>query len=174
MPLEPTSDDVKSVVLEFIDRSARRGRPVTLTIRRFLKICHNIEAGFSVPKACEAESVSYRNFRFRVSSNPRLQKRLKESEAVRLALRHEQALESIMAAGDRSWMAHAWFLERVWPSLYSLRPISRDSDEGQPTEEEIPAEVLARHRALLLELAREDEARQASNRVPELPGPQAA
>jgi hypothetical protein len=174
MPTEPTSDDVKSVVFEFVDRPARRGRPVTLNLRKFLKVCHNIEAGFSIPKACEAESVSYAHFRFRVSRNERLQARLKKAEAVRLALRHEQALESIMAAGDKSWMAHAWFLERVWPSLYSLRPIARDSDEGAPAEEEIPSEVLAKHRALMLQLAKEDEARQAACQVPVLPGPQAA
>jgi hypothetical protein len=69
MPAESTLDDVKSVVLEFVDRPARRGRPVTLTVRRFLKICHHVEAGASIPKACEAESVSYRNFRFRVSNS---------------------------------------------------------------------------------------------------------
>jgi hypothetical protein len=84
---------------------------------------------------------------------------LKEAEQVRFNLRHEQALESIMAAGERSWMAHAWWLERCLPHLYALRNVNRaDPSEEQP-QEEIPAEVLAKHRALLLELAREDEAK---------------
>jgi hypothetical protein len=165
MPADPAPDGVKNVVLELVDRPVRRGRPVTLTVRRFLKVCHNIEAGFSIPRACEAESISYAHFRFRVARSERLQARLKKSEATRLALRHEQALESVMEAGQRSWMAHAWFLERVWPSLYSLRPISRDSNEDEPAEEEIPSEILAKHRALLLEQAAEDASRQAANRL---------
>jgi hypothetical protein len=41
-----------------------------------------------------------------------------------------------------------------------LRNVVRsDPSDEKPPEEELPAEVLARHRALLLEQAREDEAR---------------
>jgi hypothetical protein len=42
-----------------------------------------------------------------------------------------------------------------------LRNVNRaDPDGDKETEEQIPADVLARHRALLLELAREDETKQ--------------
>jgi len=52
------------------------------------------------------------------------------------------------------------FWKRALPHLYALRNVVRADPEGdQELEEEIPAEVLARHRALLLEQAREDEAR---------------
>jgi hypothetical protein len=43
--------------------------------------------------------------------------RLKEAEAVRFNLRHERALESLIAVGERSWMVHAWWLERCLPRL---------------------------------------------------------
>jgi hypothetical protein len=49
---------------------------------------------------------------------------LKEAEAVRFKLRHEQAFEPIMAAGERSWMAHAWRLETCLPHLYALRTVN--------------------------------------------------
>jgi hypothetical protein len=137
-------------------------RLITLTLRRFVSVCHHIEHGFSIPNACEVEGISYRNFRFRVSQSARLQERLKEAETVRFNFRHEQALASIMAAGERTWMAHAWFLERTLPQLYSQRPFQRASGDDQPAEQEIPAEVLARHRALLLELAKEDEQKQGA------------
>jgi hypothetical protein len=67
-----------------------------------------------------------------------------------------------MAAGERNWLAHAWWLERNLPHLYALHNVVRiDPEQDRELEEEIPAEVLARHRALLLELAREDERKQA-------------
>jgi hypothetical protein len=114
MCVDPESEDVKNVSLELVDNPARRNpwRPTTLTVRKFLKICHLVEKGFAISRACEVECISYSHFRFRVSRNERLQKRLKEAETTRFNLRHEQALESIMAAGERSWMAHAWWLER--------------------------------------------------------------
>jgi hypothetical protein len=85
-------------------------------------------------------------------------------------------LEAIMRAGERgNWVAYAWILERCWPSLFALRNVARaDSEQDQESEPELPAELLQRHRALLLELAREDEARQAANKIPELPAAQEA
>jgi hypothetical protein len=170
MPADPDSHEVKSVSLELVtDEQPRRNpwRPTTLTIRKFLRICHLVEEGFAISRACEVECISYSRFRFRVARSPRLQERLKEAETVRFNLRHEQALESIMAAGERSWMAHAWWLERCLPHLYALRNVARpDPHQENELESEIPTEVLARHRALMLELAREDEGRPKSADLP--------
>jgi hypothetical protein len=30
-----------------------------------------------------------------------------------------------MRAGEKSWMAHAWYLERVLPNLYALKNVNR-------------------------------------------------
>jgi hypothetical protein len=108
---EPSPYEIKSVNLELVDTPARRNpwRPATLTIGKFLTICRQVENGWAVKRACEVEGISYRN--------SRLQERLQEAETVRFNLRHEQALESIMAAGERNWMAHAWWLERNLPQL---------------------------------------------------------
>jgi hypothetical protein len=89
---------------------------------------------------------------------------LKQAETTRFNLRHEQAIESIMEAGTRSWLAHAWWCERNLPNLYALRQVARPDSAGEqkPTAAEIPAEVLARHRKLMLDMAREDEAELAT------------
>jgi hypothetical protein len=137
-------------------------------------ICHLVEEGFAITRACEVECITYARFRQRVQRSERLQARLKKAEETRFNRRHEDALEAITVAGEKSWMAYAWLLERSLPHLYALRTVHRDFGDAQPAEEEIPAEVMAKHRALMLELAREDEARQAANQVPALPGPQAA
>ena len=132
MPGDPESDDVKSINLEIVtDEPVRRNpwRPTVLTIRKFPRICHLVEQGFAISRACEIECITYSRFRFRVARSTRLQERLKEAEATRFNLRHEQALESIMAAGERSWMAHAWWLERNLPHLYALRTVSRDAGD---------------------------------------------
>jgi hypothetical protein len=123
-----SSPETKSVTLELVDKRARRNpwRPTTLTKRKFLQVIHRIEQGASATCACELEAISYRNFRTRVAASVRLAQRLREAEAVRMAARHEIALASIMEAGHQSWMAHAWFLERVWPEKYSLKTVERE------------------------------------------------
>jgi hypothetical protein len=129
-PAELSPHDVKSVSLELVrEEPIRRNpwRPTTLTIRKFLRICHLVEQGWAVSRACEAECITYSRFRMRVARSKRLQERLKEAEATRFNLRHEQALASVMAAGEKSWMAHAWWLERCLPHLYALRAVERES-----------------------------------------------
>jgi hypothetical protein len=133
-----------------------------LTPRAFIRICKHIEQGFSIPNACAVELVTYTAFRKQVVRSERLQKRVKEAEDVRFKFRQEQALASIMAAGEKNWAAHAWFLERSDPNHWALRNVNRpDQDEQALVEEEIPAETLANHRRLLLELAHEDEQKEA-------------
>jgi len=164
MPAEPEPTETKRINLEVVNRPPRRNpwRPTILTIRKFLRICHHIEQGEAITQACELESISYRNFRFRVSNSLRLQERLKESETVRFNLRHEEALASVIAAGERSWMAHAWWLERCLPQLYALRSVNREhASAEQPIGNEIPAERLAEYGRLMLEFAEENKAKQA-------------
>ena len=141
-----------------------------MTKRKFIAVCKRVEEGWTITRACQAEGISYRNFRTRVSNNARLQRRLSEAETTRLELRREEAVAAILEAGQKSWMAYAWFLERVFPNSFALRSVARPDSEQDEPEPELPAEVLARHRALMLEQAREDEARQAANRSSELAG----
>lgn len=124
---EPTSENIKSVFVEVVrDEPARkRGRPTTLNVRLFVCICHLVERGMAISRACEACGVSYGRFRVRVSRSKRLQERLKEAETTRFNRRHEEALESIMEAGHRSWLAHAWWAERNLPEKYALKNVNR-------------------------------------------------
>jgi hypothetical protein len=70
-------------------------------------------------------------------------------------LKHEQALESIMVAGERNWMAHAWWLERNLPHLYALRTVNRDSAnmEQQTLCDKISLEQLVANAKLAAEIA---------------------
>jgi hypothetical protein len=121
-PQIETADETKRVEFEVVrphyqSRRNPRGKPRRLTLRVFIRICHLVEQGWAVTKACESESITYSLFRLRCSENPRLEQRIKEAEAVRFQRRHEEAVESVMRAGEKSWMAHAWYLERVAATL---------------------------------------------------------
>jgi hypothetical protein len=160
MAPEPSPHETKSVRLEVVrDTQQRpRGRPTVLTLRRFIQICRVIERGTCTSMACKVYQVTYSHFRFRVSRSPRLEQRLKQAEDVRFALRHDFALEAILQAGKKSWMAYAWYLERVLPERYSLKTVHRDDGDtgGQPIGDAIPAERLAEYGKLMLEMAQEN------------------
>jgi len=140
MPAEPTPDDVKTVAvaLEIVDRPARRNppwRPTTLTVRKFLKICHLVEQGAAITRACEVECISYARFRFRVSNSPRLQERLKEAEKTRFDRRHEEALESILDGACLVFgedIGSSLFAAPILPS-FRRRPTGRRGDPGRST-----------------------------------------
>jgi hypothetical protein len=95
---------------------------------------------------------------------------LKRAEDVRFALRHEEAVAIVLAASQHSWPAAAWFLERSAPGRWALKNnvVRGDPEQDKELEDPLPAEVLQCHRNLLLEQAREDEARQAANATSEL------
>jgi hypothetical protein len=160
-----TSCEAKSVEFEVLDSSPRRGRPATLTLRRFITLCHRVESGWSIVKAAESQGITYRALRMRVARNPRLQERLREAEQIRFNVRCEIAAESVIAAGRDSWLAHAWWLERNLPQLYALRQVNRSDPDAKQVEPELPAQVIAKHRELMLQLVKED----AESRLSEIP-----
>jgi hypothetical protein len=140
-----------------------------LTVRKFIQICHLIENGMAIYRACESEGVTYALFRLRVTQSERLAQRLKKAEQLRASIRFEHACASIMDAGEQSWMAHAWWLERSYPQLFALRTVNRSDPEAKQAEPEIPAEILARHRRLILETLAEN---QAAAELKALPNPE--
>jgi len=164
-PQSETADETKRVEFEVVRppyqaRRNPRGQTRRLTLRVFVSICHLVEQGWAITKACESQSVTYSLFRLRCSENPRLEQRIKEAEAVRFQRRHEEALESVMRAGEKSWMAHAWFLERALPHLYSLKNVSRSEDcADRPVGNEVNEEQLRRYAALMDDFRRENEAK---------------
>jgi hypothetical protein len=169
-----TADETKSVEFEVLrppqqPRRNPRGQTRRLTLRVFVSICHLVEQGWAITKACESQSVTYSLFRLRCSENPRLEQRIKEAEAVRFQRRHEEAVESVMRAGEKSWMAHAWFLERALPRLYSLKNVTRSEPAtDQPIGNQVDEEQLRRYAALIEDFRRENESK-AHEQTPALP-----
>jgi hypothetical protein len=103
-----------------------------------------------------------------------LQERIKEAEAIRFQLRHEQAVASVMAAGEKSWMAHAWYLERVLPNLYALKNVNRsEAATDQPIGDKISEDQLRRY-GQLMEDFRKENAEKAAAQTPSLPAPETA
>jgi hypothetical protein len=124
-----------------------RGRRTELTVRTFLRIIKLIEAGWSVSDGCRSEGLSYRRFRQLCQYRPNFQRRYEKAVAVRQDLWHDRAIGSIMEAGEKSWMAHAWFLERVWPERYALKAVERT---------EVPATMVQEAQIRILTLPDED------------------
>ena len=93
---------------------------------------------------------------------------LKEAEATRESFLMEFHIDNIKKHAPRNVLASLWWLERRHPNLYALRRVDRSTSEDRPAEPDVPAEVLAEHRALMLQMAREDEARAAA-KMAELP-----
>jgi hypothetical protein len=58
-------------------------------------------------------------------------------------------------------MAHAWYLERSAPDRWSLKAnlVRADSEGEDKNQPELPAEIIAKHRELMLQLVKEDAAK---------------
>jgi hypothetical protein len=173
-PIE-TTDETKRIEFEVVrplDKPRRnpRGQTRRLTLRVFVRICHLVEQGWAITKACESESITYSLFRLRCSENPRLERRIKEAEAVRFQRRHEEAIESVMRAGEKSWMAHAWYLERVLPNLYALKNVNRsEGSTDQPIGDRVDEDQLRYYAAQMEDFRRDNE-----SKTPALPSPESA
>lgn len=151
------------------------GRPVKLTVKRFLAICTWIQQGKSNTLACRAENVDYTTFRLHVRNKPRWRKRYEHADQIRDEFLRDVHLTNIVRHAEKNWAASAWILERKFPHLFALHFANRDnaSTVEQPIGDAIPAERLAEYGRLMLEFAEEAKAKQAQ--TVELPeSPQAA
>jgi hypothetical protein len=149
----------------FVGNNSSRGRPVKLDLKRFLAICGWIEKGRTNCSACKLEQIDYTTFRFHVRKKRRWNWRYELASTIRDEYLRDLHLSNIARHAESNWMASAWILERKFPHLYALRAVHRPDGDQKPSEPEIPAEVLARHRALMLEMAREDEAAAAQKQL---------
>ena len=61
-----------------------------------------------------------------------------------------------MRAGEKSWMAHAWYLERVLPNLYALKNVNRsEAATEQPIGDKIDENQLRRYSELMEDFRKE-------------------
>jgi hypothetical protein len=111
--------------------------------KRFICACRRIELGWSATAAAEAEGFSYRRFR-QLCARPSFERRYRQAEQLRLQRRREEAEETVLAAGEKSWMARAWWLERRFPGEFALRNVQREGQAEQaPTVDRLTdAQVL--------------------------------
>jgi hypothetical protein len=156
-------DDAKEGEFEVV-RQGGRGRPLWLNARRFIKICHLIEHGESASESCRLELISYRVFRLHVQKKPVYARRLKKAEEMRFARRREIAEASIIEAGHKNWVAHAWWLERSIPELFALRSVVRKlNSTDQAIGDSITESELKRYAALMQEFQAERAAVKSLN-----------
>jgi len=166
--IEQSSTAVELQVVR--DEMPRTGRPLFLNARRFIRICGWIEKDESASVACRRELVSYAGFRNHVTRNPKYQRRLRKAEAIRESWLREYHIANIVRHAPKSVLASLWWMERRFPSEFALRAVNRDlALEEKPVGNEIPKERLEKYGALMLEMAKENEARQARKKG-ELPG----
>jgi hypothetical protein len=140
-----TQPDPFAIVRELpAETTYPKGVRTFMTKRVFIKICRRVEVGWPATRACQAEGITYRRFRQVCQERPSYQRRYKKAEDLRFQHRREEAEESIMRAGERSWMAHAWWLERTLPEKYALRRVDRDDPQAaeKPTYAQLTREEL--------------------------------
>jgi hypothetical protein len=170
----PESSEIRELEVVLLDDKKRTGRPLKLTEARFRRLLGLIREGHTNSAACRIEGLHYTTWRDHIQQKPEWRALVAEAEKVRDEVWRDHALEMIKSAMPKNWQAAMTYLERKYPNAWALRNFVRPDPSAPTAEEELPAEVLSRHHALMLQLAREDEAKRAASQVPELPGPQAA
>jgi hypothetical protein len=158
------------VVREIAAEQSQRGKgaPVRLSARKFILICKKIEVGWNATHACESEGISYRRFLQVCQQRPSHQRRYAKADQLRFEVRRERMEELVTQHAEASAHAALGWLERRIPQHWALKSVPRETDSSTRPDDQVPSEVLAEHRALQLQMAREDEAKAAA-KVVELP-----
>ena len=106
-------------------RKKKMGRPTTFDEVARARFCGMIETGCTIRYAAKRLGITRRTVRYACRTDPAFADRLRRAEQDRdLA-----AVSRIHNAGEKSWRAAAWLLERVAPQEFSFRrgPTSRTS-----------------------------------------------
>lgn len=147
----------KEIELEVVrsDDSRPPWRPLFLTARRFIRICHWIERGESASEACRRELVTYRNFRLHATRSAKYQRRLKQAEEVREHFLREFHIANISKHSIKNVAASMFWLERRYPNEFALRTVIRDAVEAEARAvfDKIPLEQLIENARLAAEIA---------------------
>jgi hypothetical protein len=133
------------------------GRPLFLDARRFVRVCKWIEAGHSASEGCRRELTTYANFRRHINRNPKYAKRLREAEQVRESFLREYHIANITKHEEKNVAASMFWLERRFPGEFSLKVVSRSDPGDHEAQPELPAEILAKHKQLYLEMLKDEQ-----------------
>jgi hypothetical protein len=130
-------------------------RPLFLTARRFIRICHWIEHGESASEACRRELVTYRNFRLHVTRSAKYQRRLKQAEEIREHFLREFHISNITKHAAKNVAASMFWLERRYPAEFALRVVNRQINSQEPVLDRVSPEQLIEDIRLAQQVANE-------------------
>jgi hypothetical protein len=126
------TEDVREAQFEVVELPGRRvGRPTKLTEARFRRIIALIREGKTNSAACRIEGVTYSLWRSHIQQKPAWRAELAEAGAIRDEVWRDHALEMVKSAMPRNWVAAMTYLERKYPSEFSLRNIVRTESGEQ-------------------------------------------
>lgn len=102
-----------------------QGRPLFLTPKRFLSICHLVERGANIVDACRAYSVTYSALRMHCRRNPKYERRIKEALSNRDGWLKEYHIGILTRAAMENPDISKYWLERRFPHEFSNRDVIR-------------------------------------------------
>jgi hypothetical protein len=142
-------------VVRAAPRADRRGIPLILSARCFIRICRWIEEGRSAVESCRMEGVTYALFRKRVGQYASFRRRLREAEEVREHFLREFHIANITQHSAKTVAASMFWLERKYPNEFSLRSVIREevNSAAQEVFGKISLEQLIENARLAKEVA---------------------
>ncbi len=138
----PESTEVRELEVVRIEEKNKGGRPTKLTEARFARILQLIREGQVNTAACRIERIDYSTWRDHIIQKPDWRARLAEAEKIRDEVWRDHALEMVKSAMPRNWVAAMTYLERKYPSEFSLRNIVRTESGEKAVYSELTREQL--------------------------------
>jgi hypothetical protein len=143
-----------------VDEKKKTGRPLKLTEARFRRMLALIRDGNTNSAACRIEGITYTTWREHIQHKPHWRAEVGEAEKIRDEVWRDHALEMVKSAMPKNWVAAMTYLERKYPSEFSLRTVVRNlNSTDQPIGDQVPEERLREYGRQMLEFARENEAK---------------
>jgi len=141
--LQPSeSTQVRELEVVRIEEKNKGGRPLKLTEARFARMLQLIREGNTNTAVCRIERIDYSTWRDHIIQKPEWRARLTEAEKVRDEVWRDHALEMVKSAMPRNWVAAMTYLERKYPSEFSLRNIVRTESGEKAVFSELTREQL--------------------------------
>jgi len=170
----PEQTEVRELEVVRLEDKKKTGRPLKLTETRFRRMIVLIREGNTNSAVCRIEGISYVTWRDHIQHKPHWRAELAEAEKIRDEVWRDHALETIKSAMPKNWVAAMTYLERKYPSEFSLRTVVRNlNSTDSPIGDKIDESQLRRYASLMNSFQRENEAR-APAQTPALPRQESA
>src|SRR6266481_1960951 len=133
-----------------------------------------IRDGNTNSAACRIEGINYVTWRFHIQQKPDWRAEVAEAEKIRDEVWRDHALEMVKNAMPKNWVAAMTYLERKYPSEFSLRTVTRNlNSTDQPIGDKIDETQLRLYSQLMEDFRRENEQKKAQE-TRALPSPESA